>query len=370
MGRLIGFIGLLLFFSSLTVYGKEDKVIRIPLHLKTESKDPIEIIQPYDNSIHYEDTASIVIKIDQKRVKKIEVITTYQIFKLDAEETLLYKDKKRKEVHHIKIKKDRDTYCKSINLRYGKNLIQVIGYTKDGKKVKKVVEIYLASPVLRAYKYPPPKYKEIFFHKDENEIVCVECHDMTVNEIKGVAFEDVTKSNCYPCHKKLMTKYEYKHAPARNWLCATTCHTGKTGRLNKRLEGKSKYVYPEPQGELCYTCHKKKLKEWDEKKFHHDPVVAGMCDKCHNPHASPYRYFLRKPVWYLCTTCHEDKILRGHIAFTFLGKPHPTKGYKDPSDPKQERELSCISCHEPHSSDNNYMLVKEFKTLCNMCHKK
>jgi len=161
MGRLIGFIGLLLFFSSLTVYGKEDKVIRIPLHLKTESKDPIEIIQPYDNSIHYEDTASIVIKIDQKRVKKIEVITTYQIFKLDAEETLLYKDKKRKEVHHIKIKKDRDTYCKSINLRYGKNLIQVIGYTKDGKKVKKVVEIYLASPVLRAYKYPPPKYKEI-----------------------------------------------------------------------------------------------------------------------------------------------------------------------------------------------------------------
>ena len=95
-----------------------------------------------------------------------------------------------------------------------------------------------------------------------------------------------------------------------------------------------------------------------------------MCDKCHNPHASPFKYFLRKPVWYLCTTCHEDKVLRGHIAFTFIGKPHPTKGYKDPSDPKQERELSCTSCHEPHSSNNEYMLVKSFKTLCNMCHKK
>ncbi len=346
----------------------EQKVYR--LNLKVPANEPVEIIQPAENTIYYEDTASVVLRIDPKKIDKLEMITYFQVFQLDPDERIMYrnKPKKKKERFKFKLKKGKLFYCKSIELRYGRNKIQIIATTKDGKKIKKSVEMYLSSPILRAYKYPPPKYKEIFFHKEKNEKICAECHKMTVNEKKGVAFEDVTKSNCYKCHKALTTRYKYKHAPARNWLCATTCHTGKTGRLNKRLEGKSKFIWPEPQGPECYRCHKKKRKEWDNKRFHHDPVVAGMCDKCHNPHSSPNRYFLRKPPWYLCTTCHEDKVLRGHVVFTFLGRPHPTKGYKDPSN--QKRELSCISCHEPHNSDNNFMLLKPFNKICNMCHKK
>ncbi len=347
---------------------KEDKVFR--LNLTVVPNEPVRIIQPIENSIHYEDTASIVVQINTQKIKKLEIITYFQVFELDPDEKLMYgkKPKKKKERFRFRIKSDKGFYCKSIDLRYGKNIIQVLAETTEGKTIKKSVEIYLASPILRAYKYPPPKYKEIFFHKEKNEKVCSQCHDMKVNEKKGVAFEDITKSNCYKCHKKLTERYQYKHAPAKNWLCATACHTGKTGRLNRRLEGKSRFIWPEPQGDECYRCHKKKRKEWDNKRFHHDPVVAGMCDKCHNPHSSPNRYFLRKPAWYLCTTCHEDKVLRGHVVFTFLGRPHPTKGYKDPSNP--DRELSCISCHEAHNSDNNFMLLKPFSQLCNMCHKK
>jgi len=337
--------------------------------------DPVKIIEPSNNSLHHEDTASVVIQIDPDTVEELKLITYFQVFELDPDEEIIYKKKKsiyrtkkKKETFRFDLKSDKAFYCKSIDLRYGKNLIRVEAKTKDGRTIKKKVEVYLTSPILRAYKYPPPKYKEVFFHTDKKEKLCAQCHDMTVNEKKGVAFEDVTKSNCYKCHKKLTTRYKYNHAPARNWLCATTCHTGQTGRLNKRLEGKSKYIWREPQGDDCYRCHKEKMKEWDSKRFHHDPVVASMCDKCHNPHASPNRYFLRKPSWYLCTTCHEDKVLRGHVVFTFLGRPHPTRGYKDPSNPK--RELSCISCHEPHNSDNNFMLVKPFREICNMCHKK
>ncbi|WP_457638962.1 cytochrome c3 family protein [Persephonella sp.] len=358
-------------FTGIWAEEKKDEVYR--LNLKVLPNEPVQIVEPFDHSIHYEDTASVVIQIDPKKIEKLEMITHFQVFELDPDEEVIYKKKKKKikkskEKFNFKLKDNKAFYCKSIDLRYGRNLIQVIAKTKDGKTIKKQVEIYLASPILRAYKYPPPKYKEIFFHTEKNEKVCSQCHDMTVNEKKGVAFEDVTKSNCYVCHKKLTTRYEYNHAPARNWLCATTCHTGKTGRLNKRLEGKSKFIWPEPQGPECYRCHKEKREEWDNKRFHHDPVVAGMCDKCHNPHASPNRYFLRKPSWYLCTTCHEDKVLRGHVVFTFLGRPHPTKGFKDPSNPK--RELSCISCHEAHNSDHNFMLLKPFYQLCNMCHKK
>jgi len=339
--------------------------------LKVLPNDPVQIIQPAENSIHYEDTASVVIQIDPNKIEKLEMITHFQIFELDPDEKVVYKKtnkKKGKERFHFNVKEGKAFYCKSIDLRYGKNLVQIIAKTKDGKVIKKKVELYLASPILRAYKYPPPKYKETFFHTEENEKICAKCHDMTVNEKKGVAFEDVTKSNCYKCHRKLTTRYEYKHAPARNWLCATTCHIGKTGKLNKRLEGKSRFIWPEPQGPECYRCHKEKRKEWNNKRFHHDPVVAGMCDKCHNPHSSPNRYFLRKPSWYLCTTCHEDKVIRGHVVFTFLGRPHPTRGFKDPSNPK--RDLSCISCHEAHNSDNNFMLLKPFSQICNMCHKK
>ncbi len=343
----------------------------LKLNLKVTPNEPLQIVQPYKNSIYYEDTASVVIQINSDVVKNLKIITYSQVFQLDPDEKVLNKQKKqrrKKEVFQFPLKSGKDFYCKTVNLRYGKNLIQVIATTKEGKEIKKSVEVYLTSPILRAYKYPPPKYQKIFFHTDQKEKLCISCHDMSVNEKKGVAFEDVSQSNCYKCHKSLTTRYKYGHAPAQNWLCTTTCHTGNTGRLNKRWTSKSKYIWPEPQGDECYKCHKEKREEWENKRFHHDPVIAGVCDKCHNPHSSPYRYFLRKPSWNLCTTCHEDKVLRGHITFTFLGKSHPTKGYKDPSNPK--RELSCISCHEAHNSDNNFMLVKPFNQLCNMCHKK
>jgi len=77
--------------------------------------------------------------------------------------------------------------------------------------------------------------------------------------------------------------------------------------------------------------------------------------------------------WDLCTTCHVDKKKRGHVVRTFSGKSHPTKGVKDPTS-KTGAELSCISCHNPHVSNNGYMLRgymgRGTMLWCKRCHKK
>jgi predicted CXXCH cytochrome family protein len=48
------------------------------------------------------------------------------------------------------------------------------------------------------------------------------------------------------------------------------------------------------------------------------------------------------------------------------GKIHPLSGVRDPRNPK--REMSCVSCHNPHSADNAKLFTA--KRRCQMCHKR
>jgi predicted CXXCH cytochrome family protein len=63
------------------------------------------------------------------------------------------------------------------------------------------------------------------------------------------------------------------------------------------------------------------------------------------------------PLNELCATCHEDAESHAHP----VGSE-----YKDP---RNGRPLTCASCHEPHSSDHEYMLTFDFRrNLCVQCH--
>jgi len=67
----------------------------------------------------------------------------------------------------------------------------------------------------------------------------------------------------------------------------------------------------------------------------------------------------------LCTTCHGDRYLNDHPV---LG--HPISGVSDPLN--AERELSCISCHNPHNGETKqlYYQATGLYQLCQECHKK
>ena len=58
-------------------------------------------------------------------------------------------------------------------------------------------------------------------------------------------------------------------------------------------------------GELCGTCHPDQKAEVDTKKFAHAPAKDLGCVVCHNPHSSQYPFLLRAEPTNLCFACHK-----------------------------------------------------------------
>jgi predicted CXXCH cytochrome family protein len=82
----------------------------------------------------------------------------------------------------------------------------------------------------------------------------------------------------------------------------------------------------------------------------HMPVAGGMCTSCHSPHSSENDKLLLSEN--VCVTCHgTDEFSKKDV--------HP---------PVQAG--MCTSCHEPHQSDTQKLLRKEPPELCYDCHKK
>ena len=104
----------------------------------------------------------------------------------------------------------------------------------------------------------------------------------------------------------------------------------------------------------CLECHDDKTKH----KFVHSAMHAG-CLSCHeirtNKDVTRVKLITATPSA-LCLTCHADK-----DAHTIKGTVHP---------PAQR---DCLTCHDPHSSDNKNQLVKAEsgdakENLCLQCH--
>ena len=336
MKRIHWLLKLFLILFSLSVFGGE-----------------FELIKPYGQDIYYSKYAAVVVR----KGSGVDRISVFVGDKLSG---------------NVEVKSDHEEYfCLNVKLNLGVNKIKVIAYSKDRKVYEAIRQVYYKSILYKKYRYPPKIFHKQFFHTEENEKICSECHDMSVNEQKGIAFEDIIDSNCFDCHKPIYFE-KYMHAPAANWLCATSCHTGKTGTFNEKYKGVSRFLYPDPIAPVCFGCHKKFKKKFYKENYRHEPVDDGRCNKCHDPHGGNGKKFLRYKVWKLCTTCHVDKKTKGHVVTTFSRKSHPTKGKKDPTDPK--RELSCISCHNPHVSNNGFMLRgymgRGTMLWCRRCHKK
>lgn len=316
-----------------------------------EEGNGMRLISPKPMSIHHEEMASVVVALTSADVEKIVI---------SAESNQSYT---------LPREKGRGTYCKTVRLIPGENTISVSMIFKGGKHTKQSLELFHDIVSEKIYKYPPETFTLNDFHVSQNEQNCIPCHKMEINEIPGVAFDNSTESNCFPCHEKLTTRGQ-GHAPAVNFLC-TSCH--KTAQMLGKEENGSadapKFRLAKKVGEECLLCHKKERELWEEKRFHHMPVDAARCTRCHNPHSSEHKYYLKAKPWDLCTSCHIDKRDGNHFINTFSRKDHPTKGKPDPSRPG--KELECISCHTPHASDTQSLIDgKSPMSICQKCHKK
>ncbi|MBU1711258.1 MAG: cytochrome c3 family protein [Proteobacteria bacterium] len=138
------------------------------------------------------------------------------------------------------------------------------------------------------------------------------------------------------------------------------------------------YTHENPTEMDCKECHKFRRGNYDFKrnvpaksnctivKCHskigttepkvHGPVGAGVCISCHNPHGSQNRFQLQRLGADLCLICHMVK--KEEFNLEVVHKP------------VQE---GCTVCHDPHESKMQFQLRgdgKSVSSLCYNCHEK
>ena len=186
-----------------------------------------------------------------------------------------------------------------------------------------------------------------FFHQDgQLPESCADCHELQETKIIDlIGYKEQT--SCADCHKNLLNKGTWQHSTTVNQQCLT-CHLQyvKPWRIGFR-EGKI--------DDTCVACHIGK-KDMGSRKHRHGALIGG-CTLCHNPHGSKYRYQLwAEGSLELCVACHEDKQ-------NLLDKEKPVAYVHGII-----FGMGCVACHDPHATENRFMLHKPINKLCTGCH--
>jgi len=187
-------------------------------------------------------------------------------------------------------------------------------------------------------------------------------------------------ADCASCHED-KTKGKAVHSAIA--MGCTTCHEVKT-------EGETTTVnLVAPKDQLCFTCHEKSKEE-----YRHGPYDKGQCVTCHDPHTSDFPKQLRADGNNLCLECHAERTKLADSISLFstqtitkaqfeaipkivpnaavkLGHPFARHPMADVPDPLRGTKMSCLSCHEPHYSKAEQLIVIA-KTnngdVCGACH--
>ncbi len=239
----------------------------------------------------------------------------------------------------------------------GKNSISLEGYAQ-GEVVRKVAgEIYfLKDP----YGLPPSGYRPYVMHTPQREALCAPCHNMSPTP-QQLQISSADQNPCGSCHKRMLDKKQV-HGPAGVFRC-TTCHDPNSKP--------SKYKTSGGNEESCAKCHTDKVASFKTARFVHGPVAVGLCSVCHDSHASDHPAQMHGPINDVCSSCHANVDLNRHVVSGIM-RPHPLQGVADPSRPG--RELSCSSCHNPHSGASKVFFEEKYAAstmmLCQKCHNK
>ena len=184
---------------------------------------------------------------------------------------------------------------------------------------------------------------------------CVVCHQPHSSPNPTLLTEPTTAALCFRCHEDDITGRAVVHKPVAEGKCLD-CHEPHSAENRFDLKTGTGAA-------ACTTCHKGK----GEVKVKHKVIQQLGCTACHDPHGGPNAALLIKQVNQLCQTCHVDK-LDGMHATTFVAGGHPITGDWDPL--RKDRSFSCVSCHDPHGSENPHLFYsgQDSFEMCDSCH--
>jgi DmsE family decaheme c-type cytochrome len=169
--------------------------------------------------------------------------------------------------------------------------------------------------------------------------------------------EFVGMDTCATCHEDVVTAFKRTpHVAAANTCEA--CHGSGKAHVDEGGDKSKirsfKTLSAVQSSAVCQECHNKAGQKHWSGSTHDSRNVA--CVACHNPHPKGQvtKALLVKPQIELCTTCHLQKraqLMRsGHM-------------------PLREGKLQCTSCHNPHGTPNDKMLLQtSVNQNCYTCH--
>ena len=164
---------------------------------------------------------------------------------------------------------------------------------------------------------------------------------------------------CADCHQDIVRKFPASphariHFAGGAMAGQTGCESCHGPGSRHIAAGGAKFIInPRHDPTSCFQCHLEVQAEFNLPQHH--PVIEGHmnCGQCHDPHGGD----IFKPAGGLamarpdesCAQCHRDQTR----PFVF--------------DHKAMRE-GCATCHNPHGSINQKMLVASDPNLCLRCH--
>lgn len=181
---------------------------------------------------------------------------------------------------------------------------------------------------------------------------------------------DLATTRCTTCHEDLLEGKAVVHPPVAD--DCTNCHDMTLGDEGTTVE----LMEPEPQ--LCVFCHADKEAGLNaELKTPHFPVTDS-CLTCHDPHASDHPNVLVEPLVELCSICHDlaplqevhGDQLTDATDCTACHQPHGSDNVRLLKASKLHppfAEGSCEACHrQPFGA--RIRLRARGEKLCEACH--
>lgn len=309
-------------------------------------------------------------------------------------------------------------------LDMGCNTCHVIHKSGDDGKPESRFHLAKAAPALCTDCHDPQDGKLQKAHQGQpvNGTDCLNCHDPHESRspklLRAVLHSPFETGSCDSCHQAPKDGKVVLVNNDRRALCVT-CHADQVEATEKAPVqhpgaagdctdchdahgSKSQWLMKPDPVNACLPCHQQQAEE--HKKAHpHDPVYEQGCTICHMGHGGKNQHLLRvASPNALCLECHGTEVVPqpvagSHEVTIFDGKVrlpdtyfnrirllslehgtghpvknHPVTDVMDLNAPGKVRAtMNCLTCHQPHSSANRALLVKDQApdmAFCKNCH--
>lgn len=165
-------------------------------------------------------------------------------------------------------------------------------------------------------------------------------------------------ASCADCHQEIARDFKTSTharlmAPGDNTknIGCESCH-GPASLHNESGGARGTIINPRKSAETCFACHLDKQGQFNLPSHH--PVLEGKisCGDCHDPHKGDAvigggtRMLSENQT---CAKCHTAQF--GPFVFEH-----------------EATHEGCTTCHQPHGTVNEKMLITRNATLCLKCH--